>query len=73
MLISPVCILSSLQSKAIRMGSVPETTTFSSHPVCNNFSRKSFIIHGLFRSKSIFIVLSYVFLIASFNCFICMF
>jgi len=34
-------------------------------PVCNNFSRKSFIIRSLFRFKYIFFVF-YVFLIASF-------
>ena len=63
-----VCILYSLLSKAIHMGSVPGTITFSCQPAaCSfNFRCNSFIIRSLYRFYWILIFsFLYVFVIAS--------
>jgi len=61
-LFSPVCILYSLQSKAMYVGSVPATTTaqLSAPIVCNFNIRRNFFI-----MRSLFDLNSYVFLIVS--------
>ena len=66
----PVCILYSLQSKAMYVGSVPATTTaqLSAPIVCNFNIRRNFFI-----MRSLFDLNSYVFLIVSSYFFICMF
>ena len=71
-----VCILYSLLSKAIHMGSVPGTITFSCQPAaCSfNFRCNSFIIRSLYR---FYWILIFSFFVRFRDCqlvfFICMF
>jgi len=64
---STVCILYSLQSKAIRMGSVLETTTFSSQSATVLVA--SLLLCVVFFDFSRFLLSLYVFLLVSFYFF----
>ena len=61
---STVCILYSLQSKVIRMGSVPGTTTFSCQSA--TILVASLLLYVVFFDLNIFFFVFYVFPIASF-------
>jgi len=67
---STVCILYSLQSKAIRTGSALETTTFS--PQSATVLVASLLLYVVFFDLHRFLLSLYIFLIASFY-FLCMF